>query len=154
TTLGRKHHSPIAVLIAGQWGSWASERGSWPEAGGAYNDALSILEELFRRTRSWRNRESYLSASRGLPENGAYALMRSGHLRAAVVILERSRTKLLDEALARYAPELAALSKAGEARLVEDFRIAVQRNLMTELKPSTPHSISSRESSTVSASLE
>jgi CHAT domain-containing protein len=154
TALGRKHHSPVAVLIAGQWGGWASARGSWQEAGRAYSDALSILEELFDRTRSWRNRESYLSAARGLQEDGAYALMRSGRMRDAVVILERSRTKLLDEALARYTPELAKLSEAGKVRLVEEFRTAVQRNLIAELKPTPPNSSGSEESPTVGASLE
>jgi CHAT domain-containing protein/tetratricopeptide (TPR) repeat protein len=152
-TLGREHHFPAAVLIAGQWGRWASLQGLWREAGDAYSDAFSIFDELFSRTHSWRDRESYLSASRGLPENGAYALMRSKRMRDAVVILEKNRTRLLDEALARYAPELTALSGTGKDHLVEDFRAAVRRNLMGELMPSLPHSIGS-EAPTVAASVE
>jgi CHAT domain-containing protein len=151
--LGREHHFPAAVLIAGQWGSWASLQGSWREAGDAYIDAFSIFDELFSRTHSWRDRESYLNASRGLSENGAYALMRSKRMRDAVVILERNRTRLLDEALAGYAPELTALSEAGKNHLVEDFRAAVRRNLMGELMPSPPNS-SGLKAPTVAASVE
>ena len=152
--LGLKHHSPVAVLFAGQWGRWASARGSWQEAAKAYSDAFAILEDLLRRTHSWRDRESYLSASPGLPENAAHALMRSGRERDAVVALERSRTRLLDEALARYAPELAALSERGNSRLAADFRIAVKNNLTTELKPSGSPPSSSEEPATVGATVE
>jgi tetratricopeptide (TPR) repeat protein len=134
--LGLKHHSPVAVLVASQWGRWASSRSSWQEAAKAYGDAFAILEDLLRRTHSWRDRESYLSAAPGLPENAAYALMRSGRTRDAVVALERSRTRLLDEALARYAPELVALSEGRNGRLAADFRVAVRHSLTTELKPS------------------
>jgi len=152
--LGLKHRSPVAVLVAGQWGRWASARGSWQEAAKAYSDAFAILEDLLRRAHSWRDRESYLIASPGLPENAAYALMRGGRTRDAVVTLERSRTRLLDEALARYAPELAALSAGGNGHLATDFRVAVRHNLTNELKATSSPVSTSEEPLPVGGTVE
>jgi tetratricopeptide (TPR) repeat protein len=142
--LARIREAPVGVLVAGQWGTWAASRSDWPEAAEAYDTALFMRESLIDRAPSWRDRESYLEAAPNLAEDAAYALARAGRVGEALVVLERARVVLLDEALARHGAEARALQDAGHSDLAQAFGSAVTTDLLAELRPSPPEAGSHR----------
>lgn len=95
-----------ALAAALDWGRWASSQGSWLEASGAYKHALDALDLLYQRQLLRASKETWLTETQGLASEAAYVIARSGDPSAAVEALERARSRLTSEALARRGAEL------------------------------------------------
>jgi tetratricopeptide (TPR) repeat protein len=89
----------MTVAAADNWMRWAARRSAWDEASEADRYLLQAAEALHRAQSLRRHREAWLVASRGLAQEGAYALAKQGRPVAAAVRLERGRAVLLSEEL-------------------------------------------------------
>jgi tetratricopeptide (TPR) repeat protein len=98
-----------ALSAAHQWGAWAVARESWDEAGAAYAQALDAVDRLFRIQLLRADKETWLAESQGLPAEAAYAMVRAGRAKEAVVALETGQSLLLSEILERDRADLERL---------------------------------------------
>jgi tetratricopeptide (TPR) repeat protein len=118
---GRSGQFELALTAGRQWGRWAAERHDWPEAGEAYEEAMSASERLLRTQFDRADKEIWLGAAMGLPAAAAQAHERGGRPRDAVLAIERGRGQLLSEALrgelAVRAPEAARRFRECNERL-------------------------------------
>jgi tetratricopeptide (TPR) repeat protein len=83
----------------------------WPEAAGAYQQAVAAAEAQYRMLVVHQSRESQLTHDATLRQECAYALMRNGRAEEALLTLESARARIIGEALAR---DRADLSRAAE----------------------------------------
>ena len=113
----------MTVDAAHNWIRWAVRRSAWDEVGEADGHLLRAAEALHRAQSLRRHREAWLLASRGLAQEGAFALARQGRPEAAVVRLERGRAVLLSEELGLVPALLTRLP----APLRERYSDAVRR---------------------------
>lgn len=96
----------IALAGAIDWGRQAFDRRNWSEATRAYTYGRDALESLYRVQLLRSSRESWLAAAHGLHAHAAYALAREGKAEEAAIVLERSRARVLGDALARDRADL------------------------------------------------
>jgi hypothetical protein len=97
------------LVVAGNWGAWASQRRSWPEAVEAYGQAADTIGKLVRIQLRRAYKETWLAVAGEVPPRAAYALLATDNLTAAVVRLEQGRARLLSDALERDRADLSAL---------------------------------------------
>ena len=100
------------MLEAAQcWSSWAMTRKAWPEVAEACQHGLRALHELAGRQLLRENKETPIRDAPGIAANGAYALLRCGADRDAVVALETGRALMLSEVLDRDRADLEDLGR-------------------------------------------
>ena len=117
----------VELVLARNWGRFATLREAWPEAAEAYRHAVNATEELFRRQPVRADQEAWLALAAPVPAMAAYALARAGQVDEAVVALERTRTLLLSDALNRDRAELQGLRDDGAGDLVAAYQAAAER---------------------------
>jgi tetratricopeptide (TPR) repeat protein len=117
----------VELLVARNWGRFATSREAWEEAAEAYRHAVSATEELFRRQLVRSDKEAWLALAAPVPAMAAYALARADHAEEAVVALERTRTLLLSDALNRDRADLQGLRDEGAGDLVAAYQAAAER---------------------------
>ncbi|MGB5636653.1 MAG: CHAT domain-containing protein [Waterburya sp.] len=91
---------------AGLLGNLYAENNYWSEATEQYQLALEAVEVLYEQSLSLTGKEDELAETGDLFHRTAYALVRAGHLKSAVVTLERGRARNLSETLARDRADL------------------------------------------------
>jgi CHAT domain-containing protein len=100
------------VLEAAQdWSSWAMTRQAWPEVAEASQHGLRALHELASRQLLREDKETPIHDAQGMAARGAYALLRCGADRDAVVALETGRALVLSEVLERDRADLEDLGQ-------------------------------------------
>jgi hypothetical protein len=127
---------PLSVLAASQeWGAWAVDRRSWPEAATAFRAATDAMLAAVRAQLTREHKENWLRDTRGLPGRAAYAAAMARQLPAAVAAAEAGRAAILAEALHGGEPDLRRLAgdrpdlarrytrAAGRLRSVRDRRL-------------------------------
>jgi len=118
--------SPDTHLAAARsWARWAERRGSWGEAAGAYRQATAAVRALVELQLLLPQKHQWLRGSRDLTVRSAYAHLRAGQTRQAVLEVERGRALQLSEvlehaALARFA------ARAGSPLADRMHRLAAQ----------------------------
>jgi CHAT domain-containing protein len=112
------------LIAAHNWGSWATQRRSWPEAVEAYRLGLRIGNQLLTTQLLRSHKEVWLRENRGMASRGAYALARTGDPQGAVLMVEQHRALLLSEALERDRAELDALRTLGHGDLADRYHLA------------------------------
>ncbi|MFI7639899.1 CHAT domain-containing protein [Nonomuraea sp. NPDC049400] len=129
--------SPESLLQASRaWGDHAARNGLWEQAAEAYGYALDSIDRVVGGSPLRAHKQQWLSQVEGLTTAAAAAHVEAGDAWAAVVTLERGRTRLLADALAGAAaendrlavdhPELAEPYQRAEARLLELQRQALE----------------------------
>ena len=104
---------PLSVLAASQeWGAWAVDRQSWPEAATAFSAATEAMLAAVRAQVTREHKENWLRDTEGLPGRAAYAAAMARQLPAAVAAAEAGRAAILAEAL--HGGELDLLRLAGD----------------------------------------
>lgn len=102
---------PLSVLAASQeWGAWAMDRRSWPEAAAAFGMAIDAMLAVVRAQLMREHKENWLRDAAGLPGRAAYAAARAGQLPAAVAAAEAGRAAILAETLPSGEPDLLRLA--------------------------------------------
>lgn len=116
---------PESTLIAAQdWGGWATARRDWALASEAYPIALDAIDALVARQVVRDHQEAWLRATPGLAERAAWAAEAAGRPGDAVLALERTRARLLSEAMQRDRADLARLGRL-RPDLEQRYRLAV-----------------------------
>ena len=114
--------NPAEVLkVAATWGDWAAERAKWTDSAAAFGFGIVAIETLFRTQPLRRHKEAWLASIGDMAVGAAYALTRASTTDQAVAALERGRSTLLSEALARNSANLHQLEERGYAQLAERF---------------------------------
>ncbi|MET9734625.1 hypothetical protein ABZZ79_29510 [Streptomyces sp. NPDC006458] len=121
-TTGLSIAPEMTLAAADNWIRWSVRRAAWDEAGEADRYLLRAAEALHRAQALRSHREAWLVASRGLAQEGAYALTRAGRPEAAAVRLERGRAVLLSEELGLVPALLGRLPDALQRRYTEAVR--------------------------------
>lgn len=116
----------IALAGAREWGRQAFDRKDWSEAARAYGYGLDALESLYRVQLLRSSRESWLAAANGIHAHAAYALAREGKVEEAAIVLERSRARILGDALARDRTSLEQV-QARHPAVYNRYSSAVER---------------------------
>ncbi len=114
---GKAAHPETAMRSAMNWGNWAFAHRHWQQAAGAFRDALEIAGNLLAQEADRERKQAWLREAQGSGERAAYALTELGRPEEAVMILERSRARILAESLARKA---GALPRVGPLPTLED----------------------------------
>lgn len=100
------------MLEAAQcWSSWAMTRKAWPEVAEASQHGLRALHDLAGRQLLRENKEMPIRDAAGIAARGAYALLRCGADRDAVVALETGCALMLSEVLERDRADLEELGQ-------------------------------------------
>jgi tetratricopeptide (TPR) repeat protein len=128
---GLEAYTEIALAAAGNWGDWASQRRSWPEATEAYGLGLRAAAQLYRLQPLRDYKQTWLRASKGLAARTAYAWAMRDGAEQAVLAQEMGRALLLSEALERGRANLEDLD-ARAPLLAGRYRKAVQRLTILE----------------------
>ena len=128
---GLETHTEIALAAAGNWGDWASQRRSWPEATEAYGHGLRAAAQLYRFQPLRRHKQTWLRAAEGLAARAAYAWVITGGAKQAVAAQEWGRALLFSEALQREHANLEDLD-ARAPLLAGRYRELVQRLALLE----------------------
>jgi tetratricopeptide (TPR) repeat protein len=139
--LGRKQSLEGTLATSLTWSSIATATGNWHEAVDACAYGLEAIDRLFEIQLTRSQRETWLAESQRIPGRAAYALAKSDDLPAAVVALERGRSRLLLEALERSRADLERLVDRGQADLYRRYRAAADRIQYLEsltLRPQEP----------------
>ena len=102
------HNSRMAARLLG---NLCAGNQQWKKACHAYTKAIQATEFLYRASLSRRNKESELSEANDLFRCAAYAQAKVGDYRAAAVIVERGRARMLSEALERQRVDIAELER-------------------------------------------
>ena len=93
---------PLSMLAAAQeWGAWAMERRSWPEAATAFGTAIEAMLAVVRAQVIREHKENWLRDTAGLPGRAAYASAMARQLTTAVAAAEKGRAAILAETLQR-----------------------------------------------------
>jgi hypothetical protein len=91
---------PLSALAASQeWGAWAMDRRSWPEAATAFGTAIGAMLAVVRAQVVREHKENWLRDTTGLPGRAAYAAAMARQLPAAVAAAEAGRAAILAETL-------------------------------------------------------
>jgi Tetratricopeptide repeat len=136
---GLETHTEIALAAAGNWGDWASERRSWPEAIEAYRHGLRAASQLYRLQPLRDHKQTWLRAAEGLATRAAYAWAITSGAKQAAVAQEWGRALLLSEALERGRANLEDLD-ARAPLLAGRYRDVVQRLALLEgAELASPH---------------
>jgi hypothetical protein len=91
---------PLSALAAAQeWGAWATDRRSWPEAATAFRTAIDAMLAVVRAQVIREHKENWLRDTAGLPGRAAYAAAMARQLPAAVASAEAGRAAILAETL-------------------------------------------------------
>jgi hypothetical protein len=91
---------PLSALAASQeWGAWAMDRRSWPEAATAFRAAIGAMLAVVRAQVIREHKENWLRDTTGLPGRAAYAAAMARQLPAAVAAAEAGRAAILAETL-------------------------------------------------------
>jgi CHAT domain-containing protein len=98
--------------MAGDLGSIHFRLRQWPEAAKCYQQALEAAQSLYQGSLLLASKESELATTRDLYGPAAYALAREKRSAEATVALERGRSRILSEALARDRADLERLQAA------------------------------------------
>ncbi len=102
---------PLSTLAAAQeWGAWATERRSWPEAATAFGTAIEAMLAVVRAQVIREHKENWLRDAQGLPGRAAYASAMARRLPAAVTAAEAGRAAILAETLQRGDLDLRRLA--------------------------------------------
>ncbi len=110
------------TLAASQtWGRWALQRQSWAEAATALEYGLKAVDSLFSTQLLRQDKETWLRRARRMPDYAAYAYARVGDLCRCVETLERSRARMLSEALEGQRRDLEQLPALGHGALYERY---------------------------------
>ena len=115
-----------ALDMARNWGGWAAQRQSWPEAARAYAHALRAADRLFQVQFLRSDKETWLREVRGLHARAAYSLAKAGDLKSAVEAQETGRARLLSQSLERDRADVERLGRI-EAPLCEAYLAAADR---------------------------
>ncbi|MFB6892406.1 hypothetical protein ACFCX4_24190 [Kitasatospora sp. NPDC056327] len=112
----------MTVHAADNWMRWAARRSGWEEVGEADGYLVRAVDALRRAQSLRRHQEAWLTASRGLAQEAAYALVRRGRAAEAATRLERGRAVLLGEALDLVPAALERLPEEVRNRYLEAVR--------------------------------
>ena len=125
--LGEARNPVVAVTAGRNWMPWAYSRDAWDEVVEAYPSVLSALEALLLYQTGSPARTPALSKFEPLPSLVAYARVKRGEPREAVLALESGRTFVLREALERARRDLERLPSLGYQALYDRFKKAERR---------------------------
>ena len=146
--LGTRTAPQEVLRAASNWGRWALERQAWAEVAEAYGYGLATGRLLLARQMGRAQKESWLRDLKKMPAPAAYALARLGKLEGAVETVERSRARLLAEALERNRRDLERLPFLGHEDLYRRYREIVEtQNRLTQpgtARPDQPVYLSSQ----------
>jgi len=134
-SLGLETNPAEVLKVAATWGGWAAERADWTDSATAYEFGIVAIETLFRTQPLRRHKEAWLGSIGEMAVGAGYALTRASTTDQAVAALERGRSLLLSEALARNQANLRQLKERGHAQLSERFIQASAR--LTRLSTTT-----------------
>jgi tetratricopeptide (TPR) repeat protein len=109
--IGRETNLMSTLDAAQYWSSWAMTRKAWSEVAEASQHGLRALHELAGRQLLRENKETPIRNAPGIAARGAYALLRCGEGRDAVVALETGRALMLSEVLERDRADLEDLGQ-------------------------------------------
>ena len=85
------------VEVAQEWGRWALDRESWPEAARAYRRCLEYITVLSASHAARHHKDAWLEPAAEVPSRVAYAYARAGDPATAAALFERGRCFLLNE---------------------------------------------------------
>jgi CHAT domain-containing protein len=102
--------------VAQEWGRWALERESWPEAARAYRRCLENITLLSASHAARHHKDAWLEPAAEVPSRVAYAYARAGDPDTAAALFERGRGFLLNQT-AEWRRTLQAGHPALHARL-------------------------------------
>jgi CHAT domain-containing protein/tetratricopeptide (TPR) repeat protein len=122
-----------ALEGARAWGGWAAIRHRWSEAARAWDVGIQAIEQLYEIQLLPGSKETWLREAQGLGAQAAYARARTGEPAKAVVALERSRARLLSEALIRDRTDLARVQLV-DPQAHADYEHAVGRLRQLEVR--------------------
>lgn len=117
--------SETLFRVACDWGDRATVRASWEEASAAYRLAVGAIEKLLETNLLWRDQASWLRDAYGLATRAAYAMVRAGDPRSAVVALEAGRGLLLAASMGVVEARLELAAGATETSLLREYRDAL-----------------------------
>lgn len=80
-----------------EWGRWAVDRQTWPEAAQAYRRCLESIIVLLAGNAARHHKETWLEPAAEVPSRAAYAYAMAGDPVAAAALFERGRGFLLNE---------------------------------------------------------
>ena len=120
-SLGLETNPAEVLKVAATWGGWAAERADWTDSATAYEFGIVVIETLFRTQPLRRHKEAWLASIGDMSVGAAYALTWASTTDRAVAALERGRSMLLSEALARNRANLHQLEERGHAQLAGRF---------------------------------
>jgi CHAT domain-containing protein/tetratricopeptide (TPR) repeat protein len=122
-----------ALNGARAWGGWATIRHRWSEAARAWDAGIQAIEQLYESQLLPGSKETWLREAQGLGAHAAYARARTGEPAKAVVALERSRARLLSEALIRDRTDLVRVQLL-DAQAHADYEHAVGQLRQLEVR--------------------
>ena len=122
-----------ALTGARAWAGWAAIRHRWSEAAQACEAGLQAIEQLYEIQLLPDAKETWLRESQNLGAHAAWAWARTGEPAKAVVALERSRARLLSEALIRDRTDLARVQLL-DPQAHADFERAVGQLRQQEVR--------------------
>ncbi|MEP0914022.1 CHAT domain-containing protein, partial [Leptolyngbya sp. GB1-A1] len=114
-------------------GNLYAEQHRWAAAVPIYQKALHAAELLYQSANLLDSKAAELAATADLPRLAAYALARTGHLKAAVLTLEQGRARGLSETLERDRTDLTQLRQTHPTLFTQYQDITTQlRNLESQ----------------------
>jgi hypothetical protein len=113
-----------ALFAARLWGDVEVEQERWERAGEAYRRAQDAIDELVSIQLGRHYKEARLSMSGDVGARAALAFALAARPRDAAQALERSRARLLSDALEREQIDLDELAARGRGDLVERYEQA------------------------------
>jgi CHAT domain-containing protein len=114
------------ILGASRLGMVLAEDGRWREATAAFWEALEAADRIYATSLLRRSRERTISTNSWIAQALAYCLVQDGRSAEAVEALERGRTRLLSDALARD-PKRVARARETHPEQYQAYIAAVHR---------------------------
>jgi CHAT domain-containing protein/tetratricopeptide (TPR) repeat protein len=118
--------APRVVLVASRLGRILAEDGRWREAAAALQEAVDAADRIYATSLLRRSRERTLGANGWVFQALAHCLVQDGKPMEGVQALERGRTRMLGDALARD-PERVAQAAAARPDEYRAYVMAVRR---------------------------
>ena len=116
---------PQTRQTATNWGNLAFRFSRWAEAWEAFQIALKANETLYQVSSTEAGRRAELAEGAGLATRAAFCLLKLGHPSQAVEVLERGRTRIVGDILARDRAALVGIDSV-DREAFEQARMRVR----------------------------
>lgn len=127
----------VALQSATQWCRFAFDERDWPATIRAYALMWDAGERILMKQIFRQGKGIWLTELQGLSALAAYALTEDGQVEEAVLVLERSRARLLTERLELTTPDLDALRSEDPGLFDAYFHCLAELNRLDVASPST-----------------